>query len=936
MSNIKHFADLMKVCSILPALLVMPAMAATHSEDITIDEGSKKTVSTGAEELYTGMLSGAGSLYVTAKKIDGVYKDTTVIIEGDISDFTGNFSGKQISNSSKGLPNGVPLFVFKNWDSDYGFNLDGNAYFYFDGNETVKIASAKPGNSAGTVLLKGNALSTESVVDKKLNVHMSDADNDIELKGYKSLSKAEIFVIDGGQTINGNLEVDIEDSNIGSVYAMPNNTTMVGDIDIEIDNTTLGKVVAQVGGSKDTNSVLTGNINIDVENSEIGEILGQHFVATGTTKSGINGDINIDVENSVVGLISGVSFNGGADQTNWNTTMYNSAENTNIRVKDSVIKEELLATGSYPSAGNVRIDVLGNTVIGYTDATAEERTLDDKGNPKDGWIIAGAQRPGARVESALVNLNTIDENGTIKIAGAINAGGRERPEDHNKDADIDSTGRTTLNMFGGGNIIVGGDVRAFRVKGDAIFNANDVTVDIAGTLKEFKEINIGAGTILKVNNLELAENSVMNITLTDSSNYGQLAVNGTVTGADNSTLNILVSTIGEYKDVLSGIKFTDFENVSAGTVFDVDLNGADVVVNAKSTEKLVAETGMSTGAASAVSSLVASNDAKLQQISLIAQDVLGSGDIAVVEKELAKVGPEEKPVSHSVASSVQGQVLTVASGRMASVGGASAGRAGGEVTGAGVWAQGLFNKSKLNGQFHGYTRGLALGADTIIDDVYTIGAGYAYNNTDIHAAGRDTGVESNSVFVYGQYKPAEWFVNATLNYTTSEYADAANVFGIALDNEYDADAFGMQTMFGYDFENGVTPMAGMRYLHVSQDAHRDALGRTIKEMDTNFLSVVTGVNYAFEIENDWAVALRPELHAAMTYDVVSEGSTATIVVPGSAAYYVDIENLSRLGGEFGIGLTAEYRGLEVSLNYELDLHEDYTSQTGLLKFRYDF
>ncbi|MBR2011681.1 MAG: autotransporter outer membrane beta-barrel domain-containing protein [Alphaproteobacteria bacterium] len=922
MSNTKHFADLMKVCSILPALLVMPAMGATYSAPVEIESGKTFKVATGAEETYTGAVTGEGKFQVLPGKVDGVYNDTTVVLNGDVTGFTGIFTGTQYGVT--GRPNAVPKFVFKNYDSDYGFNLDGNAYFYFDGNETVKIASTTGANQA-SVFLNGNALSQDSVVNKVTNIYLADADNDIELKGYKSLSKAEIFVIDGGQEINGNLDVDIEDSTIGTVYAMSNNTTMVGDVDIEIDNATLGKVVGQVGGSNGTNSVLTGNINIDVEDSEIGEILGQQFVATGTTKSGINGDINIDVENSTVNLISGVSFNAG-DYQNWNANMYDVAENINIRVKDSVVKEELLATGSYPSAGNVKIDVLGDTVIGYTDATAQEVSAG-----KDGWIIAGAQRPGAHIDSAEINLNTA---GTIKIAGAINAGGREREPE--KTSDIDSTGRTTLNMFGGGDIFVGGDVRAYHVAGDATFNMDDVSVDIAGTLKEFKEINIGAGTILKVNNLELAENSVMNITLTDSSNYGQLAVNGTVTGADNSTLNILVSTIGEYKDVLSGIKFTDFENVSAGTVFDVDLNGADVVVNAKSTEKLVAETGMSTGVASAVSSLVASKDAKLQQISLIAQDALSSGDIAVIEKELAKVGPEEKPVSHSVASSVQGQVLTVASGRMASVGGASAGRAGGEVTGAGVWAQGLFNKSKLNGQFHGYTRGLALGADTIIDDVYTIGVGYAYNNTDMHAAGRDTGVESNSVFVYGQYKPAEWFVNATLNYTTSEYADSANVFGIALDNEYDADAFGMQTMFGYDFENGVTPMAGMRYLHVSQDAHRDALGRTIKEMDTNFLSVVTGVNYAFEIENDWAVALRPELHAAMTYDVVSEGSTATIVVPGSAAYYVDIENLSRFGGEFGIGLTAEYRGLEVSLNYELDLHEDYTSQTGLLKFRYDF
>ena len=202
MSNTKNFADLMKVCSVLPALLVMPAFAATYSDDITIADGKTLTVRTGTEETYTGALTGEGTFAVTpGGKVDGVYKDTVAVLEGSVAGFTGDFSTIQYGN--KGLPNSVSSIV--NWDAAQGFNLVGNGYFVFDGNETVKIASAKPGNSAGTVFLNGNALSTESVVDKKLNIHMSDADKDIELNGYKSLSKAEIFVIDGGQTINGNL-----------------------------------------------------------------------------------------------------------------------------------------------------------------------------------------------------------------------------------------------------------------------------------------------------------------------------------------------------------------------------------------------------------------------------------------------------------------------------------------------------------------------------------------------------------------------------------------------------------------------------------------------------------------------------------------------------------------------------------------------------------
>ena len=48
------------------------------------------------------------------------------------------------------------------------------------------------------------------------------------------------------------------------------------------------------------------------------------------------------------------------------------------------------------------------------------------------------------------------------------------------------------------------------------------------------------------------------------------------------------------------------------------------------------------------------------------------------------------------------------------------------------------------------------------------------------------------------------------------------------------------------------------------------------------------------------------------------------------------DRLSRVGGEFGIGLTALYNGVQLSVNYDVTVHEDYTSQTGMVKFRYDF
>lgn len=449
-------------------------------------------------------------------------------------------------------------------------------------------------------------------------------------------------------------------------------------------------------------------------------------------------------------------------------------------------------------------------------------------------------------------------------------------------------------------------------------------------------LDIKSGATLNMNYASIEQDTInIDGTLMASllNDKDSLDIVGTLSGT--GTVLLSAGATGTYDVSL----FADANlGVDFGKTYDVEFNddNTKATLTTRDAQSIAADTGASIAAAGAVSGLAASTDATIQQVSLRAQAALNNGDIALVEKEMAKANPDTKPVSQSVAASVQNQVVTMAAGRMSAIGGGATGRAGGDVTGAGVWTQGMFNKSKFADKFHGYTRGFAIGGDTLIDNVLTIGGGYAFSNSDIHADGRNMDVENNSIFMYAQYKPAAWYVNATLNYTKSDYADASTVFGYLLNDEYETKSYGAQAMFGYDFANGVTPEFGMRYLHVSQEDHVDVMNREIAGMDADFLSGVAGLKYAFTIESDSAVKFSPTMRAAMTYDFLSDDATATVVVPGASAYYVDVDRLSRLGGEFGIGLTAEYRGLEVSLNYELDLHQDYTSQTGLLKFRYDF
>lgn len=508
----------------------------------------------------------------------------------------------------------------------------------------------------------------------------------------------------------------------------------------------------------------------------------------------------------------------------------------------------------------------------------------------------------------------IYNTGTIKLAGnnvfTGNAAGGAANDIHNMGV---------LAVVGGTTTIDGG------ITGDgALTVANGATLNIGTSIVEQGTLHLD-GTV--------------GLTIVDANNYGKLLANTYADDATTGRVLLTVATTGSYKIFNEGVNYTI---VDAGAIYDVaqdDLGTGLVIISTKSVDKIAADTGLTDAAANTVAGLANTDSALANIASLNVQQALRDGDTEYVERETARANPVDKPVVQSVAQSVQGAVMTLAANRMAGTPTAGTmGRSGGDLSDAdyGVWAQGMFNKSKFNGQFNGYTRGVSAGFDALIDKQYTIGLGYAFGHSDVHAnGGRDTEIDSNSIFAYAQYKPSEWFVNAALNYTMSKYTETVDAFGVRLKSDYDTDAFGGQVMTGYDFASGLTPEVGLRYLHVTQDSYSNGLNHVSSD-DTDFLTGIAGMKYRFAIENDSVINWFPELRAAATYDFVSDKAMSTVTMPGAASYVVDGDRLSRFGGEFGIGLTAEYNGLEISLVYDLNLHKDYTSQTGMAKFRYEF
>ena len=655
---------------------------------------------------------------------------------------------------------------------------------------------------------------------------------------------------------------------------------------------------------------------------------------------GLSGKTTVTVENSVVkGDVRGANIGDANTSTETEPKLANLKVNDiEININNSLVEDEVVSVGAYLSAGNVKINVLGNSTIGYdaTNPNNEAVEQDASGTPQaDGWIIAGAQRPKGRIESTEINLNT---SGTIRIAGDVQAGSRQNDATEKESDENSVVGNATLNMLGGGNINIGGDVRAYHVGGATELNINNVDVNVVGVVKEFQTINMDENAKLTAGALIMNANDKLNLTLASTDAYSQIVVD--TLDANGATLNMTVRGEGTYNVVNATTTTSDFSWNLTNSLYDLTMEegSGTVIAKLKPTESIAESNEVPQELAGVLSNLSQSTSEKLQDLSVKIQEKLAEGTPEAkheVEKTVVAIHPEKESVTQSVASSVQNTVTNLAGARMAAP---TFGRSGGDITmtSGGVWAQGLFNKSKQNDAFRGYTRGIAAGLDGTMNRVWTVGAGYSYAHSDISGTERDTEIDSNTVFLYGQYKPTAWYVNAVAHYTMSDYSEEGDAMGTPVTADFDVDSFGMSVATGYDLDFGLTPELGLRYMHVMADDYTNSLGVKTKSDNTNFLTGVLGAKYAFNVVADKYTTFIPQLNAAIKYDMLSDKNVATITMPGVDAYTLDVERLSRFGGEFGIGLGMKHRGFDFSINYDIDVRKDYTSQTGMLKFRYNF
>ena len=534
----------------------------------------------------------------------------------------------------------------------------------------------------------------------------------------------------------------------------------------------------------------------------------------------------------------------------------------------------------------------------------------------------------------------------------------------------------TLNILDNATINLGGTLNS-NVNNAAKFNVTSTSAKLNGNFNVNNNgvVDLGTNKLTVDGNVAFNEGSKLALVFTSKDKVGQIDAKNISINENNTTLdmsfnNPAVANSGVEVQVLNASEeFTGkFAKIAENSEYNIEDKGNGLYAISKKSSA-PDEGGDDSGKKDDTPAVIpVADDAGDAWNNLDTGSVKNETTVAVADRltylrnhqttaagkqayedALTALAPETAPAVQQAATEGANQIFGAVGTRLS--GGAVAATKQGMSSGdnpftkVAVWVQGLFNKAKLDDTskskgFDSKTYGTALGVESKISEDVKLGIGYAYSKTDIDGFMRDTDVKTHTAILYGEYKPKNWYVNAIASYGWSDYDEKKNVAGVGVKADWDVEPFALQMMTGYDmYFNGfgVTPEAGLRYIHVKQDKYTDTAGQSVKSDDSDIVTGVLGAKIAKSYNLSNGMLLTPEFKAAMTYDISHDNSKSTVTLVNGSSYSVTGKPLNRFGVELGAGITAELNdNVELSLGYEGKFRKDYQDHTGLINAKYKF
>lgn len=822
-----------------------------------------------------------------AKKSTGIF----AIAKGGSLENAGTVAANATSVKNNGSIKNTGTFTLTDYESDGGS---------FHGAYT---------QNGGSLVLSNNATITTD--------NQSGADND---KANKvSITNAEKIEVTNGSAI---------DTSFLEINGDADNKT---EIIIGGNNPNAGRETDANEQWRNDAYILSYN-DAEIENADITIKAGGHLqqAATGDNADSAKPHI-MTITNSTVAVETGGSMISSS--TKDGTSSFELAGESSVDLNGGIINGKI----SVGDTSEINVNNAGSTIK----TLAGEGTLNINANTSVSTLFGSASKIGTL---AVKEGSTFILNSSDKVSA-----------DPDNDIEAkDAVNLTASTMEVSGTAIVadnGNSIAETNVNKGGILDlgyntfSSDVTMDAGSTLnvgvKNDDDASDGKlthgkidGTLTVTDPAEGAANASMNLIIAADTKLGEESKIDLASGSENGLGNLVVNN-----NLLYNLEGVDD---------DGKITGSEITVSKKDSSEVaagVAANGANGNQAGTIAAFVdgLSGNAQADNITNQISTLVQSGNVKGAARLAKEVAPVAAPVAQSQVTETTNQVFGAVATRLS--GGSESSAAEGKSSGdsvferAAMWVQGLFNKSKYDGSndFKTDSTGLALGAEKYLNSDVKVGAGYAYTNSDVKQGDRKIDVDTHTAFVYGEYKPSDWYVNGIASYNWGDYDEKK--YG-GLSGKYDVNSIALQAMTGYDFHmNGavVTPEAGLRYINIHQDSYTDTAGQRVSENSSDYLTGIVGAKIKKDYTLSNGMNIRPEARLAMTYDLVNDNSNASVMLANGSAYQVRGEALDRFGVEAGVGLTAEVDdNVEVSLGYEGKFRDHYKDHTGLLNAKYKF
>lgn len=812
----------------------------------------------------------------------------------------------------------------------------------FSGNHSTHGGGAIYSNGSKPLTVKGGSFENNIAGYTSVGEEAAAAAVAVAEAATKGGNGGAIFAGEGttlsveGTTFSGNQAIGSNDSGFGGAISSAATNATVKDATFENNQASVagGAINATEKGSMTvTNGTFTGNSSNNggaVYNKGTLTVDGGSF--TNNSSTGVGGAVT----NSGGTLtVKEATFEGNRAATTGGA-IYTNGSGKEVKIEDSSFTNN---EAGYSENGEESGQHNGGAIFAGQGTTLDVKKVTFEGNKASGDGGAVAADNTSTFEDVTFANNTAGGNG-----GALSI-----------------TGTSSDKVTFKGNVAFENNTAADGVQNDIHFGADNgsILVDTNATLSLDGGISCANGSCSTAK-VEMGQNSTLNV-YDDTKVATKVAgANGSGSSATNDfDINVKLNA-GTNSFDLANI-FTQEGNASDLTDNVVtDNNNLFTITNEEGTvfavqERSAAEVASNLGVSGAEAETVLGvmraktdnpNFAKVQKaLGDLAQSE--TVDSNVISRAADALGADAAPVVRTRETMLTNTIFEAANDAMDDNISAMIAQSQTHtlIDKVKFWVKGLFNYADKHdtAKAHGFdidTYGVAMGIDKEVG-AGKVGLGYAYNKSDIDGYTRKTDAKTNSLFLYGKYNPADWYVKGVASYNWSNYKEKKTVLGENADSKYDVNTLALEGLYGYNLHvaNGldVTPEAGLRYIHAKQDASTNALGVRVNARNLDVLTAVAGVKVAknFTISN--GINIRPEARAALTYDLTTNDDDSIVSIPGGATYVVNGEKLERVGYELGAKVATDITSrFEIAAGYEARIRKDYVDHTGMLSAKYKF